>query len=394
MKLNSFISYSFLILFSLYTFGRFSEDEYNIVFNVYGMFYISIFYLIFSLINSAQFRIFFKTRLNIFCLFALTTATINGFLNNNDSYWIKEDLFRIILVYCGISTVFLWSKKYIMDKNSPLYLITTFYLISIFVKHFNHGFSEIFTERYTSYTTIAFSFMIIPLSFFNLVKNKILGKPNKKLMIMIFFIFFYETFISVLRTNILSIFIGILMYLGINKSKNKPSLDFILKAFFLIIIIFSITPFLFLINSSYLDRPFSNYYRLYEAGWVFQNYIINEPLFGFGLGKTYTAPDTGDLIRNNIHIGLFTILLKFGFLGLVFLFYLISKYILKYLAFSGSREKFFSEKQLFIATPITIWFIIFTLSTGSHPEQMLMLGLIIGSYLELNNLLEYLNNNS
>ena len=125
----------------------------------------------------------------------------------------------------------------------------------------------------------------------------------------------------------------------------------------------------------------------------FQIIIINEPLFWIWIRENLYRSRYRNLIRNNIHIGLFTILLKFGFLGLVFLFYLISKYILKYLAFSGSREKFF-HKQLFIATPITIWFIIFTLSTGSHPEQMLMLGLIIGSYLELNNLLEYLNNNS
>ena len=74
----------------------------------------------------------------------------------------------------------------------------------------------------------------------------------------------------------------------------------------------------------YVDRSYSDFYRIYEALHVYEHYISKSLIFGGGLGKVFIDP-FGDALLGEVHLGIFTILLKLGLVGLITIVILIQR---------------------------------------------------------------------
>ena len=393
LKVKTLVTYLFLSIFCITTFSRFPEEEYDLGFQVKGFFAISILFLIYSFFSSKQFQIIFTQKQNILLLVLVFIGLINGLINNNELYWIKNDFSKIVLIYCGIGTVLLWPSKYIYDNSSPLYFILFCYFISIILKLMNSGEISLFSGvRYTSYVTLQFCFMLLPLFFMELVRKKIFNRSTKTLFSILAVIFFYEAFIAFMRTNILLIMIGIILYINISLSNNKVSVDVLKKILYFVFVLVLSVPLIFYLSSGYIDRSFSDLYRIYEASYVLKNYIFSNSLFGYGLGKTYMAPDTGQLIRSSVHLRFITVWLKLGLFGLITIIFLLLRPLHQFLLYSNSMEIFYNKKVVLLAPSLIIWGFFLTISNGTHPEQMFGLGLAIGSYIQFSNILDFVNN--
>ena len=109
---------------------------------------------------------------------------------------------------------------------------------------------------------------------------------------------------------------------------------------------------------------------------------------GGGFGAHYFTPIKGE-IETDVHLGVVTVMLKFGLIGLCLLLLLLSNYFIKYFIYSRSRKRFFKESVLILVPSLAIWFIYLVVAKGLMPESLFGLGLSIGLYLKNEALIKY-----
>jgi len=355
--------------------------NFDIGFKIRGIFYFTILFLLFGIITSVQFRRIFNTKVNIFLSAVFIIGIINGYYNNNEIYWIKDEIYKVMLIYSGVLAVLLLPKKSHNKCYSPLIVIIMFYFISIGVLFYNtENITVLSGDRTVSYITLTLSFMFSPLFIFEMVKNKIINQSNIKYYILLSVIIFYEFFVAFMRTNIIIVLIGIVLYINIYPSKNTISVDILKKTVIFVIILFAGYFIIIFLREGYIDRAGSDNYRIYEALYVYNNYISDSMFLGGGVGKTFLT--SSNSIESEAHIGIITVLLKLGVVGLASILLVIIRPCIQYILYSNSKEHYIHKKVIFLVPSLMIWFFMLSVTKGTSIDQLFGLGLAIGSYLQ------------
>ena len=214
-----------------------------------------------------------------------------------------------------------------------------------------------------------------------MVRNKISNQSNNKYFALLLLLFFYESIIAFMRLNILIIPIGIILYMFITPNKNTITLDIIKKIILFSIILLGLFRLVLYLESGYIDKTTSTDSRILEGIYVYENHIADNLIFGEGLGKTYIHPKTGEP-QSEVHFGFFTILLKFGLVGLISITLLILLPGVQYFIFSNTTKVFNTKKIVLLVPSLFIWFFSLAVVKGTAPEHMFGLGLAIGSYFQ------------
>jgi len=304
----------------------------------------------------------------------------------------KEDFYNVLIVYSGIlAPILIYGNKIKIDSKIII-LISSFYFLMILYFLLNGTIT--LGNKNSIYSIIQMLGMFFPLLLFQCTRNKFLNIPNHKLFFLILVILFYETFIAFTRMNIIGIILSSIFIFLLTKTKNNFSFNihFIknLSIFFFLLGIS--VPIMLLLRTGFVDRTYSDSFRLFEAVYLYQDYISNHIFLGYGFGKTFITPLTNE-VETAAHIGLITILLKFGFLGLIILLIIILKPMFMFI-FHTDLKKLNSNNWIVLISPaLLFWVISFTTGKGTFPEQLFGLGLSIGSYIQFNNSMHYLNNN-
>ncbi|MBC8485562.1 MAG: hypothetical protein H8D45_05935 [Bacteroidetes bacterium] len=159
----------------------------------------------------------------------------------------------------------------------------------------------------------------------------------------------------------------------------KSSINYTLPLLLAITLYYNFSYLLESDNYRILDAESDNY-RIFEATYVFEEYIRPNLLLGGGLGSQFFTPK-GE-IETDVHLGLFTVMLKFGLIGICLLFFLLINFYLKYFIYSRSRKRLFKESVLLLVPSLTIWSIYIVVAKGLFPESLFGIGLSIGLYLK------------
>jgi len=380
IKYSGFI---YILLLCINTIIR-NKSNFGIEFEFRGLFYITFLYFLFGLYVSESFRKIIYSNTNLLIWFFLILSIINGFINQNEFYYIKEDFYKILTIYVGMLTPLLIYNNSLKVNSSIIALISTFYF-AIILYFMLKGLIN-FGGTNSIYSLIQILSMFFPLLVFQYTRNKYLNYPNQKYFILILIILLYETFVSFTRMNIIGILLSVLVVALLTKMKRNFSYNLSVLKNFIAILLLLLTagPFLWILKTGFVDRTFSDSFRLFEAAYLYQNYISESIVFGSGFGKTFFTPLTND-VEMEAHIGFITILLKFGILGFIIVLLLILRPFFKLFFYSDLRKLNKNNWVVLIAPALAFWFISLMVGKGTFPEQLFGLGLLIGCYFQFKN---------
>ena len=385
-QLNSLIGFVLLLSVCVNAFTR--NSELNIGFSLRGHFWFMLAIVIYVFLVSNNFRDIFKRKFSIiFSTYFFLYLCYSVYLGN-EYVFIKADIARILFLLSGIVIPYLitFRRKIIFERY--IYIIFFFLLLSycIYLKNFSG-----FHLRYSGFTTSCLHQLFIPVLFFGLSYNKLTKNSNQTLFLILLIVFFYATFLGKARASSLAIIIGLLFLINFNFRNDSKLfgsfINFFKSSFnFTIFILLVITLYYTFPNIIESDNyrvsvPESDNYRLFEAAYVFQEYIEPNLLLGRGFGAHYVTPVQGE-IETDVHLGVVTVMFKFGLIGLCLLLLLVSNYFIKYFIHSRSRKWLFKEPVLLLVPSLTIWFIYTVVAKGLFPESLFGLGLSIGLYLK------------
>ena len=356
--------------------------------SIRGIFYLTILFLLYGVIKSIYFRKILLCKENIFVGIVLIFSLIIGYFNNNEFYYIKDDFFKILLIYAGILSPLLIYGNKIKIKPTIITLIVVLYSFNI-INFYIRG--EITFDSPNSFvSSILLLAMFLPLFFMQMVRNKIIRQSNIKYLLLLLLIFSYESLIAFTRTNIIIIIIGIFLYMEIGYNRKTFLLNMVRKTILGSMLLLGLFGLVLFLRTGIYDRIYSDNYRLFEALYVYKYYISDSFLFGDGLGKTFLIPISNHT-EKALHLGFFTILLKFGLIGLLLSIALTLRPMVQFIFFSNSKEIYSTKKLILLVPSLAIWFFILVVSNGTFPEQMFGLGLAIGSYFQFTKAQDRLN---
>lgn len=383
--------YFIILLFCINNIIR-NKENFGIDFQFRGLFYITLLYFIYGLYISKTFRTIFYSNLNIIILIFLTFSIINGFLNNNEFYYIKEDFYNVLIVYSGILTPILIYGSKIKIDSGIIILISTFYFLMI-IYFFSIGLITI-GDKNTFYAVVHILGMFFPLLLFQSTRNKFLNMPNKSFLFLILIIILYETFVAFTRMNIVGILLSSSFIFLLFKPKRNFSFNInVFKNFIIIsLLLVASIPLLLILQTGFIDRSYSDSYRLFEAAYIYQDYISENLIFGSGFGKTFITP-LSNVIEKEAHIGLITIILKFGLLGMAVFLIIILKPIVIFIFHSDLSKLNNSNWIVLIVPSLIFWLVCLSVGKGTFPEHLFGLGLSIGSYIQFKYSMNIVNYN-
>ena len=159
------------------------------------------------------------------------------------------------------------------------------------------------------------------------------------------------------------------MFKAIGYNKNTFQLNMAKKTIFGSILLLGLFGLVLYLRTGFVDRLVSDNYRVFEAMYVYKYYISDSFLFGDGLGKTFLTP-IGNYTEKSVHIGFFTILLKFGLIGLLVFFLLTIRPMVQFLLYSNSKKIYSTKKITLLVPSLAIWFFILAVCNGTFPDQM------------------------
>ena len=373
-----FFSYSFILLLCTNTIIR-NKENFGVEFEIVGLFYITLIYLLFGLYVSKRFRKILLSKISILLLSFLMIGTITGLFSGNELYFIKDDYFRIFITYTGILTpLLIYGNKVKVD--STLIVLTSTLYFSIIIYFFLSGVITI-GEKNSIYSVIQILSLFMPILLFRITVNKIMSYSNKKYLLLIFMILSYESFIAFTRTNIFGIVISLMLLLIYSRKKYTLTLDSIKNIALFALFTAIIISLILVLKTSFIDRTYSDNYRLFEAAYIYQEYISDSIVFGNGLGSTFKTP-LGNEVETEAHIGFMTILLKFGLIGIIVLLFIFGRIFFIFFKNSNLNNLNESNKIILIVPALSFWIMSLLVSKGTFPEQLFGLGLAIGSYFQ------------
>jgi len=147
-----------------------------------------------------------------------------------------------------------------------------------------------------------------------------------------------------------------------------------------------------ILQTGFIDRSYSDSYRLFEAAYIYQDYISENLIFGSGFGKTFITP-LSNVIEKEAHIGLITIILKFGLLGMAVFLIIILKPIVIFFFHSDLSKLNNSNWIVLIVPSLIFWLVCLSVGKGTFPEHLFGLGLSIGSYIQFKYSMNIVNYN-
>ena len=384
-RLNILIGFILLLSVCVNAFTR--NSELNIGFSLRGHFWFMLAVVIYVFFVSNNFRDVFKRKFSIiFSTYFFLYLCYSVYLGN-EYVFIKADIARILFLLSGIVIPYLitFRRKIIFERY--IYIIFFFLLLSyyIYLKNFSG-----FHLRYSGYTIGFLHQLFLPVLFFGLSYNRLTNKSNRTNYLLLIIVFTYGAFFGKFRAVVLAIIIGLLFLINFNfrnDSKlfgsfinfSKSSFNFTIPIL-LVITLYYTFPNIIESDNYRVSVLESDNYRLFEAAYVFQEYIEPNLLFGRGFGTYFITPK-GE-IETDVHLGVFSLLLKFGLISVCLLLLLLSNYFIKYFIHSRSRKWLFKEPVLLLVPSLTIWFIYTVVAKGLFPESLFGLGLSIGLYLK------------
>ena len=385
-QLNSLIGFVLLLSVCVNAFTR--NSELNIGFSLRGHFWFMLAIVIYVFLVSNNFRDIFKRKFSIiFSTYFFLYLCYSVYLGN-EYVFIKADIGRILFLLSGIVIPYLITFRRKIIFEHYMYIIFFFLLLSyyIYLKNFSG-----FHLRYSGYTAAFLHQLFLPVLFFGLSYNRLTNKSNRTNYLLLIIVFTYGAFLGKFRSDVLAIIIGLLFLRNFNFRNDSISfgsfINFFKSSFnftipiLLVITLYYTFPNIIESDNYRVSEPESDNYRLFEAAYVFQEYIEPNLLLGRGFGAHYFTPIKGE-IETDVHLGLATWMLKFGLIGLCLLLLLLSNYFIKYFIYSRSRKRFFKESVLILVPSLTIWLFFLIVAKGLFPESLFGLGLTIGLYLK------------
>ena len=385
-QLNSLIGFVLLLSVCVNAFTR--NSELNIGFSLRGHFWFMLAIVIYVFLVSNNFRDIFKRKFSIiFSTYFFLYLCYSVYLGN-EYVFIKADIGRILFLLSGIVIPYLITFRRKIIFEHYMYIIFFFLLLSyyIYLKNFSG-----FHLRYSGYTAAFLHQLFLPVLFFGLSYNRLTNKSNRTNYLLLIIVFTYGAFLGKFRADVLAIIIGLLFLINFNFRNDSKSfgsfINFFKSSFnftipiLLVITLYYTFPNIIESDNYRVSVPESDNYRLFEAAYVFQEYIEPNLLLGRGFGAHYFTPIKGE-IETDVHLGLATWMLKFGLIGLCLLLLLLSNYFIKYFIYSRSRKRFFKESVLILVPSLTIWLFFLIVAKGLFPESLFGLGLTIGLYLK------------
>jgi hypothetical protein len=373
------ISYLYIILICLNTIVR-NKDIFEIDFQIRGLFYITIFYIIIGFMSSKAFRKVILSKTGLIIIMLLLYSTVIGVNNGSDFYWIKNDYYKISLLCAGI-LILLLNKKRIALNNFVIISIIFFFYFSLIIYFFLNG-TTIIGKKNSMYPLIQILNMGMPILIFQITKYYYLNRKNIVfyLMLLLIFILFYETFIAFTRSNILGIMLSLFILILFNKTNYTLKANLVKIIFLTTILIAVMIPFVSLLKTGFIDRTSSDNFRLREASHVFNTEIIDNIYSGEGMGSTFIGLSSN--ILSEAHIGLITLWLKFGLIGLITILVIIGLPFIRLIISPNLGRLNGSNKIILFVPALSFWVLSLLVSKGTYPEALFGLGLAIGSYFQ------------
>jgi len=392
-QLNILVGYILLLSICINAFTR--NSELNIGFALRGHFWFLLATILYGFFVSSNFRDVFKRKLSKFISVHFFLYICYSAYLGNEYVFIKADFAKILFLLAGILLPnFIGYIKNKVFQNC-IYLIFIFVLLSYYI--YLQSFSG-FHLRYSGYTTAYLHQLFIPVLFFCLTYNKITKNSNQTLFLILLIVFFYATFLGKSRASFLAIIIGLLFLINLNIRNDiklgssfinifKSSINFAMPIFLAITLYLGYSN---LLDSSNLriselgwtesGRMRGDNFRILEAAYVFQEYIKPNLFFGSGFGSHFITLN-GD-IETDVHLGLFSLLYKFGLISVCLFLLLLINLNIKYFIHSRSRKWLLKEPVLLLVPSLTIWLFFLIVAKGLFPESLFGLGLTIGLYLK------------
>ena len=301
---------------------------------------------IFFLTNSFFFKNF------IFILVSGLIGIIISFFQDTDKI---ENIFFLITFYLNIIKIFLGfiiflilSDKYNYISNERFLIFITIILITTcFFNFFINGhisrFYYPFTTKTIGYNLIG---LVMGVLFFSIINYYNIYRDKKYLLFLLFLVFLIVLF-SFSKTAIISLILTFLFYhLIFIKYVDKKFFYLNIIFFIILIISLDILKIFFDINSfsfldiiqdpiSWFDNYGSFYYRI-DHVWL-SNFDKNLNIYSFLFGEGIYSPKTHDSLY-------FTIISRFGFVGLYFFFKLVLNF---YKLFRKSNHNILSYVLIF-----------------------------------------------
>jgi len=383
--LNILVGYILLLSICINAFTR--NAELNTGIALRGHFWFLLATILYGFFVSSNFRNVFKLKLSKFISVHFFLYICYSAYLGNEYIFIKADFAKILFLLAGILLPNLIGYRKNKVFQNYIYFIFIFVLLSYYI--YLQSFSG-FHLRYSGYTTEYLHQLFIPVLFFGLSYNKITKNSNQTLFSILLIVLFYVVFLGKSRAPSLAIIIGLIFLINLNIRNDsklgsyfinifKSSINFAIPIFLIITLYLSSSDLLDSSNFRFSAQEGDNS-RLLEASYVFQEYIEPNLLFGRGFG-TYFITLNG-AIETDVHLGLFSLLLKFGLISVCSLLLLVINLNIKYFIHSRSRKWLFKEPVLLLVPSLTIWLFFLIVAKGLFPESLFGLGLAIGLYLK------------
>lgn len=325
LLVGTYLNYVYIVLVFI-SFLLFDKRN-RISFSMTNKFFLALFFLIlFANLNSSLIRFdielfdYLSSTLRYLSYFLISTIMVSTVSNSSDfEFWIKSYLFGFLL-----SLVVLYLDSYRIFWIDPVFKIVSFEELNTL---------DIYFRAYGAYLTPISAGMFILNTFFLtlslFVTNIIVNKKEKLILWLLTVLSVIGIVMTASRTSLIALGVSICLLILINKKR----IQFILTAFFAVIIIYQTG-----ILNNYLENismrnetQISGGLSLLEGSGrvdTVMNSIrlfFNERTFFFGVGPSEYA--VGDGTYSLAHNGFLSLVFCYGFVGFIlFLFISVRLY--------------------------------------------------------------------
>ena len=381
-------SYFFIFLVLLVINRAFRKDffPFSINFSFENIFFLFL-VLMLGLLISPHFKAFLKTKLSLLLMALTVYGILLGFFHGAMLGQIIGETVEMSHLFIGALAFSLMSESTLRSKG--IAIITYTFLSAIILLYFYFAFFSLTNFFYGSVrlgsmsaTSLAQGLFCIYFVFKidTLINNRRKRQATIIFLIMILLI----VFISWNRTELVAAIAGYSMLLlgDFKRGKNSiMSLQPLSKI--ILVLLLTLGSYYFF---SYIFTSFSIFnrgageLRVEEFTVVLSQLLDSGSIYlgeGFGswFSGTYSIP-----AERRFHIGVMTILLKFGILGLIFIFSSVLYAAYKYF-FSSKNLHHKPRTSFHLAFPsIMAWLVFLSMAKGTMPETLFGLGFALAAF--------------
>ena len=339
-----------------------------------------------GLVISPQFNAFLKTKLGLLFIGLSVYGILLGLFHGNRLDQIIRETVEISHLFIGALAFSLMSESTLRSKG--IAIITYMFLIAIIILYF---YLALFSVTYLFSGNRFGTFSAVSLTqglfciYFVFKIDTLINNRRKRQATIIFLIMILTVFINFNRTELVAAIVGYSMLLigGFKREKRSVRLRQPLSKILFVLLLTLGSYYLF----SYIFTAFSVFYRpgSFDRRMEEFNVVLSQLLdsgiiyLGKGFGSWFTGTYSV-LAERRFHIGIMTILLKFGILGLIFIFSSVLYTAYKYL-FLSKNLYHKSGTSFYLAFPsIIVWLVFLSVAKGTMPETLFGLGFALAAF--------------